>query len=109
MRCEPKKHLSFTAPKAVIDRRSTAVQLIIERNFGIEHLGDRAVLLGAPRDLGETGLVDSRPAGLERQIRARDLDAVAILVERDLRRRLERAVGNENGAAASRESVLQSV
>src|SRR5215470_13324499 len=84
-------------------------QLGIQRDFGVEELGDRAVLLGFPGHSGERGFVQVRHGGAQRQSRAGDAKALAFGVQSDgglgteFRRRIAAALqlkGERHGEAA---------
>src|SRR6266480_5093791 len=63
--------------------RTSSRQLGVERYFGVEELGDRAVLLGFPRHPGERGLVQVRHVGAQNQSRAGDAKALAFRLQSD--------------------------
>jgi hypothetical protein len=54
----------------------------LQRDLGLEQLGDRAVLLGGPRQLLEFGAIDPRHLRLQRQGRLRHLEALTLLLQR---------------------------
>src|SRR6266498_4223249 len=65
--------------------RTSSRQLGVERYFGVEDLGDWAVLLGFPGHPGERGLVQVRHVGAQNQSRAGDAKALAFRLQNDRR------------------------
>src|SRR6266545_1609343 len=65
--------------------RTSSRQLGVERYFGVEDLGDWAVLLGFPGHPGERSLVQIRHVGAQNQSRAGDAKALAFRLKRDRR------------------------
>src|SRR6266508_1172736 len=65
--------------------RTSSRQLGVERYFGVEDLGDWAVLLGFPGHPGERGLVQVRHVGAQNQSRAGDAKPLTFGLKRDRR------------------------
>ena len=70
-------------------------EAVLQRDLGVEQLGDRAIGLCVGGDCGETLRVDPRHMRFQHQVRTADLEAVAVLVE------LDRRPGSEGAVAQS--------
>src|SRR3546814_1144770 len=68
------------------------LQLMLQRDIGVEQLRYRAVLLRVLGDFGELGGVDAGDVGIQLKIRAGDRKTVAVAVEHHRRPGFKRAV-----------------
>src|SRR3546814_4835803 len=68
------------------------LQLLLQRDIGVEQLRYRAVLLRVLGDFGELGGVDAGDVGIQLKIRAGDRKTVAVAVENHLSPGFKRAV-----------------
>src|ERR1700730_11201271 len=80
----------WTAPRGVSSTESLD-QLGVQRDLGVQNLGDRAVLLGVSRHFDEFGFVHVRHLGTQSQGGATDAETLAFRFERD------RGLGGELG------------
>src|SRR4029077_527725 len=91
-----------TSRRGDVPTRTTAVMLSpckcsdefrVQRNFGVQNLGNRAILFGVLGQFGEFRFVKVRHLGTQSQSRAADLEAFAFRLERN------RGLGGELGGS----------
>src|SRR5689334_25383126 len=58
-------------------------ELRVQRDRGIEHFRNRAVLLGIPRDADKAGIVEAWHLASQGERRPADLESMAVRIERD--------------------------